>query len=95
MLYEVITVAFILHNRPCTGVEGSVGDAANLDSLESVARILNRMQEAGYTINPPSDGKELIETILRRKAISEFRWTPINEIVKNGGVLAFVRNNFV
>lgn len=83
-------VAFILHNRPCTGVEGSVGDAANLDSLESVARILNRMQEAGYAVNPPEDGKELIETILKRKAISEFRWTPINEIVKNGGVLAFV-----
>jgi len=83
-------VAFILHNRPCTGVEGSVGDAANLDSLESVARILNQMQEAGYAINPPLDGKELIETILKRKAISEFRWTPINEIVKNEGVLAFV-----
>lgn len=85
-------VAFILHNRPCTGVEGSVGDAANLDSLESVARILNRMQEAGYTVNPPENGKDLIETILKRKAISEFRWTPINEIVKNGGALAFVEN---
>jgi len=83
-------VAFILHNRPCTGVEGSVGDAANLDSLESVARILNRMKEVGYSVNPPEDGKALIETILKRKAISEFRWTPINEIVKNGGVLAFV-----
>lgn len=83
-------VAFILHNRPCTGVEGSVGDAANLDSLESVARILNRMKEVGYSVNPPEDGKALIETILKRKAISEFRWTPINEIVKNGGALAFV-----
>lgn len=83
-------VAFILHNRPCTGVEGSVGDAANLDSLESLARILNRMQEAGYAINPPEDGKALIETILKKKAISEFRWTPINEIIKNGGALAFV-----
>lgn len=83
-------VAIILHNRPCTGVEGSIGDAANLDSLESVAGILNRMQEAGYTVDPPRDGKALIETILSRKAISEFRWTPINEIVKNGGTLAFV-----
>ncbi|MDD4250157.1 MAG: cobaltochelatase subunit CobN, partial [Methanosarcina sp.] len=83
-------IAFILHNRPCTGVEGSIGDAANLDSLESVAKILNRMQEAGYTVSPPQNGKELIETILKKKAISEFRWTPINEIVKNGGTLAFV-----
>src|SRR5690606_34183573 len=28
-------VAFILHNKPCSGVEASVGGAANLDSLES------------------------------------------------------------
>ncbi|AKB22818.1 cobaltochelatase subunit CobN [Methanosarcina sp. WH1] len=83
-------VAFILHNRPCTGVESSIGDAANLDSLESVAKILNRMQEAGYTVSSPQNGKELIETILKKKAISEFRWTPINEIVKNGGALALV-----
>jgi cobaltochelatase CobN len=83
-------VAFILHNKPCTGVEGSVGGAANLDSLESLAGILNRMQEAGYAVNPPRNGKELIDTILSRKAISEFRWTPINEIIKNGGTLAFV-----
>jgi cobaltochelatase CobN len=83
-------VAFILHNKPCSGVEASVGGAANLDSLESLARIMNRMQEAGYAVNPPQDGKELIDTILSKKAISEFRWTPINEIVKNGGTLAFV-----
>lgn len=83
-------VAFILHNKPCSGVEASVGEAANLDSLESLARILNRMQEAGYNVNPPLNGKELIDTILSKKAISEFRWTPINEIVKNGGALAFV-----
>ncbi|MDI9394894.1 MAG: cobaltochelatase subunit CobN [Euryarchaeota archaeon] len=83
-------VAFILHNKPCTGVEGSVGGAANLDSIESVARILNRMQKAGYAVNPPLDGRELIESILSRKAISEFRWTPINEIIKNGGALALV-----
>ncbi len=86
-----IKIAFILHNRPCTGVEASIGDAANLDSLESVSRILHRMQEAGYSVDPPPrDGKELIDTILSKKAISEFRWTPINEIVKNGGALAFV-----
>jgi cobaltochelatase CobN len=83
-------VAFILHNNPCASVEATVGGAAKLDSLESVAKILNRMQEAGYTVYPPLNGKELIETILNRKAISEFRWTPINEIVKNGGALALV-----
>ena len=34
-------VAFILHNNPCVSVEASVGRGAHLDTLESVARIMN------------------------------------------------------
>lgn len=63
-------VAFILHNYPCSGVEGSVGGAANLDSLESVARILNRMQEAGYAVNPLKMEKPLLRLFSRK---SNFR----------------------
>lgn len=84
-------LAFILHNNPCASVEATVGSAAHLDSLESVARILNRLKEAGYKVeNPPKDGKELIDTIMRRKALSEFRWTTTEEIVRRGGVLASI-----
>ncbi|MBN1322611.1 MAG: cobaltochelatase subunit CobN [Methanotrichaceae archaeon] len=84
-------VAFILHNNPCASAEATVGGAAHLDSLESTARILNAMKDAGYAIeNPPESGKELIETIMERKAISEFRWTSIEETVEKGGALAFV-----
>ena len=83
-------VAFILHNNPCASVEATVGSGAHLDTLETVARILNRMKEAGYNVNPPKDGKELIETIMERKAISEFRWTTVEEIVDKGGALVFV-----
>jgi cobaltochelatase CobN len=84
-------VAFILHNNPCVSVEASVGGGAHLDTLESVARIMNRMVEAGYALeNPPKSGKELIDTIMGRKAISEFRWTPIEEIVQKGGALAYI-----
>ncbi|HEX59517.1 MAG TPA: cobaltochelatase subunit CobN, partial [Methanomicrobia archaeon] len=84
-------LAFILHNNPCASVEATVGSAAHLDSLESVARILNRLKEAGYKVeNPPKDGKELIETIMERKALSEFRWTTTEEIVRRGGVLASI-----
>lgn len=83
-------VALILHNNPCAGAEATVGGAAHLDSLESVARILNRMQDDGYRIDPPADGKELIDTIMKRKALSEFRWTTAGEIVKNGGAIALV-----
>jgi cobaltochelatase CobN len=83
-------IAFILHNNPCASVEATVGGGAQLDTLESVAKILQRMKEAGYSVEPPSDGKELINTIMERKAISEFRWTTVDEIVKKGGVLAKV-----
>lgn len=84
-------VAFILHNNPCASVEASVGSAANLDSLESLARIMNRMRAAGYSIAaPPENGADLVKVILDRKAISEFRWTSVEEIVSKGGALALL-----
>jgi len=83
-------IAFILHNNPCASVEATVGAGAHLDTLESVSRILNAMKEAGYSVDPPGSGKELIENIMDHKAISEFRWTTIDEIVDKGGALAMV-----
>jgi len=86
-------VAFVLHNNPCASVEATVGGAAHLDSLESVARILQRLGEAGYSVEPPEppeDGKALVEEIMSRKAVSEFRWTTVDEIVSKGGALALV-----
>ncbi|PIY18891.1 cobalt chelatase [Candidatus Desantisbacteria bacterium CG_4_10_14_3_um_filter_40_18] len=80
-------VGFILHNNPCASVEATVGGGAHLDTIESVSRIMHRMKETGYNVDPPADGKEMIETIMSRKAISEFRWTTTDEIVKKGGVL--------
>ena len=80
-------VAFILHNNPCASVEATVGAGAHLDTLESVARMLSSMKEQGYEVEPPEDGKSLIETILDKKAISEFRWTTTEEIVARGGSL--------
>lgn len=80
-------VTFIFNNNPCANAEANVGSAAHLDSLESVARILQQMKKAGYNVNPPESGKELIETVMGRKAISEFRWTTVEDIVAKGGVL--------
>ncbi|MGB4505222.1 MAG: cobaltochelatase subunit CobN, partial [Syntrophaceticus sp.] len=82
--------AFILHNNPCASVEASVGGGAKLDTLESVARILQQMQKEGYTVDIPADGKELIDNIMDHKAISEFRWTTTDEIVSKGGALKLV-----
>lgn len=83
-------VAFILHNNPCASVEATVGSGSHLDTLESVARILKKMRDAGYSVTPPENGKELIEKIMNHKAISEFRWTTVDEIVSKGGALALI-----
>ncbi|HDS63267.1 MAG TPA: cobaltochelatase subunit CobN, partial [Methanofollis liminatans] len=83
-------VAFILHNKPCASVEGGVGASAHLDTLESVARVLRAMADAGYAVIPPADGEDLIRTILDRKAIAEFRWTAVGEIVEKGGALDLI-----
>ncbi|GAB6182397.1 hypothetical protein JCM13991_01380 [Thermodesulfovibrio hydrogeniphilus] len=83
-------IAFILHNNPCASVEATVGSAAHLDSLESVVEIMKKMKEAGYNVHVPEKGKALIDEIMNKKAISEFRWTTVQEIVEKGGALAFV-----
>lgn len=38
---------------------------------------MKRMKEVGYNVNPPENGKALIDEIMNKKAISEFRWTTI------------------
>jgi len=83
-------VAFILNSSACASVEANVGAAAHLDSLESVARILARMSEEGFSVEVPGSGEELARTILERRAINEFRWTTVEDIVSRGGALGLV-----
>ncbi|ADN35407.1 Cobaltochelatase [Methanolacinia petrolearia DSM 11571] len=83
-------ITFILNNNPCANADANVGAAANLDSLESVARIMQKMEKAGYQLNPPASGKELVEEIMGKKAMSEFRWTTKEDIAAKGGVLMYM-----
>lgn len=83
-------IAIILHNNPCASVEATVGGGAHLDTLESVADLLKRLEREGYDVQPFADGKALIEEIMTRKALSEFRWTTVEEIVRKGGALALL-----
>jgi cobaltochelatase CobN len=84
-------VTFLFHKNPCAGVEASVAGGAGLDTLESVARIMRQMEKKGYAIaNCPESGKELIDIIMDRKAICEFRWTTVDEIVKKGGAIDLI-----
>jgi cobaltochelatase CobN len=48
------------------------------------------MKAEGYSVDSPESGKELIEHIMEHKAISEFRWTTVDEIVNKGCALAQV-----
>lgn len=86
-------VVFVFHKNECAGLEAGIGGAAGLDSGESVVRLMRQMQAAGYHLeNIPASGEELMQTILARKAIAEFRWTTVDEIVTKGGHLALLDN---
>ncbi len=87
-------IAIVLINPPCKGLEANVAVGFGLDPLESVARLLKRLAELGYNVGDPTrlprDGRELAKMILERRAISEFRWTSVEEIVRRGGAVGFV-----
>jgi cobaltochelatase CobN len=81
-------ITFVLHNNPCKGVEATVGMAVGLDTFESLARVLQTMKSAGYDVGQaPAAGREILDEIMNRKAVAEFRWTTVDEIVAKGGAL--------
>ncbi len=86
-------VVFVFHKDECAGLEANVGGAAGLDSGESVVRIMKAMAENGYQVTDiPETGEDLMQMILERKAIAEFRWTTVDEIISKNGHLALLDN---
>ena len=86
-----VRIAIVLINPPCKGLEASIGVGLGLDVPESVVRLLKRLKDEGYDIKDvPESGEDLINLILSRKAISEFRWTSVEDIVSSGGAVDFV-----
>ncbi|NPA23240.1 MAG: cobaltochelatase subunit CobN [Crenarchaeota archaeon] len=84
-------IAIVLHNAPCKGLEANIAVGLGLDVLESVVQLLRRLKEAGYHVeNVPESGRELAKLFLERRAISEFRWTSVRDIVERGGALDLV-----
>lgn len=82
-------VVLMLNNSPCHGVEATVGSASHMNGLQSVVNLLKRFEEEGYTVQDiPSDGQELVKLILERRALCEFRWTTVEDIVARGGAIA-------
>ena len=85
-------IAFILINPPCKNLEASIAVGFGLDVPESIVRLLHKLKESGYNVGEslPETGGELIRMFLDRRAISEFRWTSIEDIVRSGGAVDFV-----
>jgi len=82
-------LAIMLHNPPCKSLEATIGNAAGLDALDSTVDLLHRLHSEGYQVGElPADGRALLDLIVARKAISEFRWTSVEQIVARGGALA-------
>ncbi|WP_028315080.1 cobaltochelatase subunit CobN [Desulfatibacillum aliphaticivorans] len=81
-------LTIVLHNAPCKGVEATVGVAVGLDVFESLAAVIKELKAAGYDVGDcPETGQEILDAIMEKKAISEFRWTTVDEIVNKGGAL--------
>ncbi|NJD98917.1 cobaltochelatase subunit CobN [Thermococcus sp. LS1] len=89
---DEVRIAIVLINPPCKGLEANVAVGLGLDVPESIVRLLHELKEKGYYVGEdlPENGEELIKLILERKAISEFRWTSVEEIVRSGGAIDFV-----
>lgn len=85
---------FVFHKNECAGLEANIGGAAGLDSGESVVRIMREMARQGYDVRDiPESGEALMQLILERKAIAEFRWTTVDEIISKNGHLALLDND--
>ena len=80
-------LVFILNNNPCASVEANVGSASGLDSIRSTVNVLRSLKEGGYSVSVPKDADALINAFMERKAMSEFRWTSVNDIVSSGGAI--------
>ncbi len=85
-------IAIVLINPPCKGLEANLAVGMGLDVPESIVRFLRYLKESGYHVSDelPENGQALINLIMERKAISEFRWTTVDEIVKCGGAVALI-----
>ena len=86
-------ITVMLHNNPCKGVEATVGMAVGLDVFASLAKVIFAIDQAGYDIGSAGEiikdkgGQGILDLVFERKAMSEFRWTTVDEIVKKGGAL--------
>ncbi|MBA2853514.1 cobaltochelatase CobN [Methanococcus maripaludis] len=85
-------IAVVLINPPCHGSEASLAVGFGLDVPESLVRLLKKLKEEGYNVGDyiPETGQEMMDLLMSKKAVNEFRWTSSSEIVEKGGAVGFV-----
>jgi len=75
-------VAFILFNYPPG--KDTIGSAGNLDTFESLIRLLDRMREEGYTVSGyPRTRHEFIRLITKKNVVNQSNWTSITKVKGN------------
>ncbi|MBW1838331.1 MAG: magnesium chelatase subunit H [Deltaproteobacteria bacterium] len=75
-------VAFILFNYPPG--KDTIGSAGNLDTFESLIRLLDRMREEGYTVSGyPRTRHEFIRLITKKNVVNQSNWTSITKVKDN------------
>jgi cobaltochelatase CobN len=72
----------VLFNYP-PGKE-NIGSAGNMDSLESLIRLLDRMREEGYSVSGyPRNRHELLRMITKKNVVNQSNWTSIAKVKEN------------
>ncbi len=75
-------VAFILFNYPPG--KDTIGSAGNLDTIESLIKLLDRMREEGYTVSGyPRTRHEFIRLITKKNVVNQSNWTSLAKVKAN------------
>jgi len=75
-------VAFVLFNYPPG--KDTIGSAGNLDAIESLIRMLDRMKQEGYTVSGyPRTRHEFVRLITKKSALNQSNWSALTKIKQN------------
>jgi cobaltochelatase CobN len=75
-------VAFVLFNYPPG--KDTIGSAGNLDTFESLIRLLDRMREEGYTVSGyPRTRHEFIRLVTKKNVVNQSNWTSVAKVKAN------------
>ena len=75
-------VAFILFNYPPG--KDTIGSAGNLDTFESLIKLLDRLQEEDYTVSGyPRTRHEFIRLITKKNVVNQSDWTSLTKVKEN------------